>query len=143
MATETETTTSEHTTTTTTGSDTATHHPPSSTTPPHQHGIPHILTLTALEELTKTHEHVIVQYEAPWCQTCKKMQPVVDKIVKDHADLIYVKVDIDNKQSSDIVEHQNISSVPTFQLLRKGKVVGESKGSNEQALNSLVRRALS
>ncbi len=71
---------------------------------------------------------VLVDFFATWCQPCKMMHPVLEKLKANLGDKIrIIKVDIDKHQS--IAIHYNIQSVPTMMLFRKGQQLWRQSGA--------------
>ena len=58
----------------------------------------------------------LVHFTADWCQPCKRMQPVIDKVVSEHTGN-YIKINID--KDTELFEkytayYGSVMSVPTF-----------------------------
>lgn len=71
---------------------------------------------------------VLVDFFATWCQPCKMMHSVLEKLKANLGDKIrIIKVDIDKHQS--IAIHYNIQSVPTMMLFRKGQQLWRQSGA--------------
>ncbi len=71
----------------------------------------------------------LVDFYATWCGPCKAMAPAVDKLTTAmEGRATVVKIDIDNREHSEIVRRYNIVSVPTFILFRNGEVVWRDSG---------------
>lgn len=71
---------------------------------------------------------VLVDFFATWCQPCKMMHHVLEKLKANLGDKIrIIKVDIDKHQS--IAIHYNIQSVPTMMLFRKGQQLWRQSGT--------------
>lgn len=71
---------------------------------------------------------ILVDFFATWCQPCKMMHPVLEKLKANLGDKIrIIKVDIDKHQS--IAIHYNIQSVPTIMLFRKGQQLWRQSGA--------------
>lgn len=71
---------------------------------------------------------VLVDFFATWCQPCKMMHPVLEKLKTIHGDRIrIIKVDIDKHQSTAM--QYNIQSVPTMMLFRRGQQLWRQSGA--------------
>lgn len=71
---------------------------------------------------------ILVDFFATWCQPCKMMHPVLEKLKAIHGDRIrIIKVDIDKHQSTAM--QYNIQSVPTMMLFRRGQQLWRQSGA--------------
>lgn len=71
---------------------------------------------------------VLVDFFATWCQPCKMMHPVLEKLKANHVDRIrIIKVDIDKYQTTAM--QYNIQSVPTMMLFRRGQQLWRQSGA--------------
>jgi thiol-disulfide isomerase/thioredoxin len=62
-------------------------------------------------------KRTIVYFSAEWCTPCKKLAPLLDKVIRKYAeDITVMKVDADVEKS--LASFYNIQSVPTFVLLK-------------------------
>lgn len=84
---------------------------------------------------------IIVDFFAEWCGPCKMISPTFKKLCeecKQHVDVIFVKVDVDN--AHDVASQCGISSMPTFQVYKIGNKEDEVIGANQQKLLDMVHR---
>ena len=75
-------------------------------------------------------------FHAVWCGPCHAVAPVYAQLANKYSHVKFLKVDVDKQQ--EIARRYRISAMPTFKFLKGGKEVGEVKGANPPALNSLV-----
>ena len=76
---------------------------------------------------------VCIKFTASWCGPCKKIQPVLDELeAKYSRHFLVCTSDVD--ESSELVEHFKIASMPTFVFLWKNKVVYILKGADPKLL---------
>lgn len=79
------------------------------------------------EEVTKSSVPVLIDFWAPWCGPCKMMAPVVEEIAKEVGGTAKVgKVNIDEEPN--LASSFGVMSIPTFVVVRGGKVVGQTVG---------------
>jgi len=71
---------------------------------------------------------VIVDFFARWCEPCKRMAPILEKVAREgYGEFGVVKIDIDeNKYLS---ERYNIRSIPTMVLFVNGTEVARRTGT--------------
>lgn len=85
---------------------------------------------------------VIVDFWAPWCQPCKMIAPVLDKIAKEQeGKLIVAKINTDDH--SQWMQKFGIQGIPTLLFVSKGKVVHRQVGAlPERMLREVVDQFL-
>ena len=75
---------------------------------------------------------VLIDFYADWCSPCKLMNPILDELEKEYPDLKIVKINVD--EDSAMVQQYNISSVPTYILLKEdGEIVSFVVGAKAKA----------
>ena len=83
----------------------------------------------------------LVDVWAPWCGPCKMISPVFEQLAGQNAGkIIFAKVDVDEAQ--DVARACGVTSMPTFQLHKGGKLVSSFSGADPQRLQALVAEAL-
>lgn len=86
---------------------------------------------------------VVIDFYATWCGPCKIISPVVDKFAKKFkGQVIFLKVDVDEKGAEELVNDFKIEIMPTFVFQRNGKTIGLISGSNEQKLLDKIEKLL-
>ena len=65
---------------------------------------------------------VIVDFWAPWCEPCKQLTPVIEKIIKEkNGNVILAKMDID--ESPEVAQQLKIQSIPAVMAFNDGQPV--------------------
>ncbi|HEY8895627.1 MAG TPA: thioredoxin domain-containing protein [Niastella sp.] len=70
---------------------------------------------------------VLVDFGAPWCPPCKKMEPVLEKLKKDHGSK-FTLLTIDGGSQTQLCNDLQIDALPTFILYKQGKPVWRKTG---------------
>ena len=94
------------------------------------------------EELTAGKTPVLVDFSAPWCGYCRRIDPAYEQLADQYAGRVVVaKVNIDDEPA--LAEQERIELVPTLVLYKEGKVLGDlvAPGSKAQ-IEEMVERLL-
>jgi putative thioredoxin len=80
------------------------------------------------EVIDKSHQTpVLVDFWADWCQPCKQLMPILEKIVTSfNGSLLLAKVDTDQHQQ--LAMNLGVRSLPTVLLFKKGQLVEQFSG---------------
>ena len=81
---------------------------------------------------------VLVDFFASWCNPCKTISPILEKIEKEYkGKFILVKINVD--KNKDLAEKYNILSIPNLKLFKNAKIVEELIGL---VPDSVIKKAL-
>ena len=79
------------------------------------------------EEVLNSEVPVLIDFWATWCGPCRMMAPVVEEIANEVGEKAKVcKVNID--ENKDIAEKYDEMSIPTFLIIKNGKVAATTVG---------------
>lgn len=85
------------------------------------------------QDVLQANVPVLVDFSATWCEPCKMMAPVIDKLAKDYDGKIKVfKVDVD--KSPGLKDKYQVSAFPTFMMFRGGRSVSQHSGAMPQEM---------
>ena len=75
---------------------------------------------------------VIVDFWAPWCEPCKQLGPMLEKVVTEANGAVkMVKIDIDQNQS--LAQQLRIQSIPAVYAFYQGKPVDAFQGAQSES----------
>lgn len=94
------------------------------------------------EEVVSSDLPVVVDFWAEWCQPCKMLTPVLDKIAQTYdGRLKVVKCNVDENQ--DIAAKYGVMSIPNLIFFKDGQIVNQAVGyMNEAQLSAKVDEVL-
>lgn len=81
---------------------------------------------------------IIVDFSATWCGPCRSIEPKYNELSVKHSKSVFLHVDIDELDDAPAV--QDISTVPTFKLFKKGNKLAQFSGANIAKLEDLISK---
>ena len=90
------------------------------------------------KEVLKSNIPVLVDFWANWCNPCKMMIPVIEKIEEELNGKVKVcKINVDEQQ--ELAIKYNVMSIPTFFVFKDGKIANQTIGmqSKQEILDLL------
>lgn len=88
------------------------------------------------DELLHDNQKVVVMFTATWCGPCKVITPKYVTLSKEHEDVIFATVDVDDL--GEVAANAGIRAMPTFQTYFHGAKKGELLGADVGKLRKLV-----
>lgn len=94
------------------------------------------------EEMMKSENPMLVDFSAPWCGYCRRINPAYDRIAEEYKDrLNVVKVDIDEEPQ--LAQQEHIEVVPTLVIYRKGEALASIVAPESKAMiDRFIRETL-
>jgi len=84
------------------------------------------MSLKEYDGLIKSGEKVLVNFFAPWCEPCKKMEPYLVKMVQERQDIKIVRLNTDGNKT--LMKDLKIDGLPRLILYVKGKETWKHDG---------------
>jgi len=102
----------------------------------------HVTEATFVEQVVNSPLPVVVDFWADWCQPCKMVAPILEKLAREFAGKVRIaKVDVD--ANPNLAGQFNIRSIPTLMFVKNGKIVGQSAGAApEAALRDVIQQLI-
>ena len=76
---------------------------------------------------------VLVDFWAPWCSYCRRINPAYEKIAEQYGgDMVVAKVNIDEEPQ--LAEAERIEVIPTLVLYRNGEAIGSIVAPESKAM---------
>ena len=89
------------------------------------------MTIDAFTKLVSQKNYVLVDYNAHWCEPCKKMLPMLESLAEKKKDkLTLLKIDAD--ENKDLLKAKGVAGIPYLELYKDGKLVWSHNGAMEE-----------
>lgn len=84
-------------------------------------------TKEELVEISTGSRKTVLYFSADWCNPCKGIKPVVERLSESHPDISFVRVDVD--AGGDLQATHRVRTVPTAIVLEGDTIVGTVIGT--------------
>ncbi len=89
------------------------------------------------EEVLKSDQKVLVDFNAEWCGPCKMLKPIVEEIAEANDSIKVVSVNIDDEDV--LAETYGVFSIPCLVVFENGKEVKRNVGfMPKEAVEELI-----
>lgn len=94
------------------------------------------------EKVLESGKPVLVDFWGSWCIPCKRMEPVIEELNKEHEGKIkFVSLNIN--KSPKTPRQYNVKGVPTYALFWKGELVKRDVGAkSKKQLKEFIEKSL-
>ncbi|AES96506.1 putative monodehydroascorbate reductase (NADH) [Medicago truncatula] len=86
----------------------------------------------------ETNKLMVIEFTAAWCGPCKYMDPIIQDFAAKYIKVDFIKIDVDELMS--ISQEFQVQAMPTFILMKKGKVVDKVVGAKKEELEKLIEK---
>ncbi|KAH8366778.1 thioredoxin-2 [Drosophila serrata] len=84
-------------------------------------------------------KHILVEFFATWCGPCAMIGPRLEQLANEYASrLIILKIDVD--ENEELAVQYDVSSMPTFVIIKNGVTLLQFVGSNPEKIVSVVEK---
>ena len=81
---------------------------------------------------------VVVDFWADWCQPCKILMPLLDKLVEEYSGG-FVLAKVNTEQQQQLAGEHGVRSIPTVKIYRYGQVANEFTGVQpEETIKAII-----
>ena len=81
------------------------------------------------DEVLSSDKPVLVDFWAPWCQPCQRLNPVIEELANEYAGRVKV-VKLNVEDNNAVASKLGIRGIPTLVLFKDGEVVSNKSGGN-------------
>ena len=85
-----------------------------------------LISEISLDSLIKNNTNTLIYISTKWCSPCKKMEPIIDKLVDYNGSLKVIKIDLDANTYAQ--ERFDVKSLPALVLYENNSVVWHKNG---------------
>ena len=89
------------------------------------------LELTAADferHLARNDLPVVVDFWAPWCEPCKVLKPMLEKLAEEYKGR-FILAKVNSDESPELAQHFGVRSIPSVKVLFQGQLVDEFNGA--------------
>lgn len=98
------------------------------------------LDVNNVDEVVRNQDVTVIDFWAPWCGPCLAFEPVMEQVSKQHPEVCFAKVNIDEQKQ--LADDFGVRSVPMIMIFRREFVVfAESGTQTQESLKDLIAQA--
>ncbi|KAH8499932.1 hypothetical protein Peur_041861 [Populus x canadensis] len=81
---------------------------------------------------------LVIEFTATWCGPCRHMEQTMKDFAAKYTDVVFIRIDVDELQH--VAQQFNVTTMPAFSLLKKGKIVDEVAGVKKSELENKIEK---
>ncbi|CAA7055350.1 unnamed protein product [Microthlaspi erraticum] len=89
-------------------------------------------------EIKESSKLLVVDFSASWCGPCRMIEPAFIAMAEKFTDVEFVKLDVD--ELPDVAKEFNVTGMPTFVLVKRGKEVDRIVGARKDELEKKISK---
>ncbi|RDY12083.1 Thioredoxin H2, partial [Mucuna pruriens] len=93
---------------------------------------------THFQASKETNKLMVIDFTATWCGPCKYMEPVIEEFAAKYTEVEFIKIDVDELMG--VSQEFQVQAMPTFILIKKGKVIDKVVGARKEELEKLIEK---
>ncbi|KAB1200495.1 Thioredoxin H-type [Morella rubra] len=93
-----------------------------------------------LQKGNESNKLIVVDFTASWCGPCRFIAPFLAELAKKLPQVTFLKVDVDELKS--VAQDWAVEAMPTFMLLKEGKIVDKVVGAKKDELQQTIAKHL-
>lgn len=70
---------------------------------------------------------LVLDFYADWCQPCKNLAPILNKVSNDYEHVVIGKCNVDD--NDELIDKYKIKNIPTLIFIKDGEVIDKLIGS--------------
>lgn len=70
---------------------------------------------------------LVLDFYADWCQPCKNLAPILDKVSNNYEHVVIGKCNVDD--NDELIDKYKIKNIPTLIFIKDGEVIDKLTGS--------------
>ncbi|KAK4791257.1 hypothetical protein SAY86_031670 [Trapa natans] len=83
-----------------------------------------------------TSKLMVIDFTATWCGPCRQMEPTISELAAKYTDVEFIKIDVD--ELDDVARSFGVEAMPTFVLIKCGKVIDKVVGAKKEEIRKKV-----
>lgn len=87
---------------------------------------------------TNSNKLIVIDFNASWCGPCKAIKPFFDYLKENYPNVDFLKINIEDENTTSITEIFEITKVPTFIYFKNGSMCHSIIGTNTENIETAI-----